>query len=276
MSSLRDRSLLVAGGAAVGALVYALARRRKAVAARAPFEFSGAAGADAASASGADSEDATVRVVCYGDSNTWGFDAFSENADASVTRRYGEARRWPRIAASALGEGYAVVEEGLNGRTTIVDDPFMVDYDANGRRALPAILHSHKPLDVVVIMLGTNDLKTHLALTPSQIAKGAGALVGDVRRAGLGRTPAGPRVLLVAPAVVYDNAPWAFEGARAKSKKCAPLFAAEAAARGAAFLDAGAVCAIPDPATGGGDGIHLSPANCEALGAAVADAIAAL
>ena len=81
---------------------------------------------------------------------------------------------WPRVPARKLGLGYDVVSEGLNGRTTMVDDPFMADYDVNGRRTLPPILHSHKPIDVLVIMLGTNDLKKHLNLSPQLIAKRGG------------------------------------------------------------------------------------------------------
>ena len=270
-------ALLAAGGAVVGGLVASwLWRAKDAPAAREEgHEFLPAAAKLDCNLARVDTEDATVRVVCFGDSNTWGYDAFSPNADVNCTRRYGEARRWPRILAKHLGDGFAVIEEGLNGRTTMVDDPFMTDYDANGRRALPAILHSHKPVDVVVLMLGTNDLKAHLGLSPTQITKGAGTLASDVLSGGLGRTPAGPRVLVVAPAIVWDHEAWAFVGAREKAKKCAAAFAAEAAARGVSFLDANLVCAIPDPkvrngAPTFGDGIHLSPRNCEALGDAIA------
>ena len=92
-------------------------------------------------------EDETVRVVCYGDSNTWGYDAFSENPDSEAGSlcRFGEAQRWPRVAAALLGSKYAVVEEGLNGRTTMQPDPMMTDYDANGRAAMPAILRAPGP-----------------------------------------------------------------------------------------------------------------------------------
>ncbi|KAH8059407.1 GDSL-like Lipase/Acylhydrolase [Aureococcus anophagefferens] len=110
--------------------------------------------------------------------------------------------------ATLLGSGYAVVEEGLNGRTTVHPDPLMGDYDANGRATLAAILHSHKPFGVVVLMLGTNDLKTHLALTPEQIAKGASTLVGDVFKMGVTRSAERPKVLLVAPPKVWDKPEW--------------------------------------------------------------------
>ena len=127
------------------------------------------------------------RIVCYGDSNTWGLDAF---APGDAMRRF--KHPWPRVLARKLGPGYDVVSEGLNGRTTIVDDPFMDSYDVNGRRTLPSILHSHKPIDVLVIMLGTNDLKKHLNLSPQLIARGAGTLASDAAHGRLAKHASGP------------------------------------------------------------------------------------
>ncbi|KAH8066862.1 GDSL-like Lipase/Acylhydrolase [Aureococcus anophagefferens] len=242
----RSSALAAAAGAALGGLaVYVLSRRRDDGPPPAPaprqtfrhFPVRGPLQRSYSLAATSLGEDATVRVVCYGDSNTWGFDAFSPAAAREgVLCRFCEGGRWPRVAQKLLGPGYAVVEEGLNGRTTVHPDPLMGDYDANGRATLAAILHSHKPFDVVVLMLGTNDLKTHLALTPEQIAKGASTLVGDVFKMGVTRSAERPK----------------------------------AEAHGCAFLDANDVFAIPDPAKEGGDGIHLSPANAKALGAAVA------
>ena len=213
--------------------------------------------------------DGTVqRVVCYDDSNTWGFDAFSPGA---AMRRYGE-QRWPRVLARHLGPGFDIVEEGLNGRTTIVDDPFTPDYDVNGRRTLAPILHSHKPIDVLVIMLGTNDLKKHLNLSPQLIARGAATLANDALRMDVWRST--PRVLLVCPVNIAQpprscRFAYSFAGGAAKAPACAAHYRAEAEALGVAFLDANEATAIPDPRHGG-DGIHLSAQNGADLGAAVA------
>ncbi|KAK7248762.1 GDSL-like lipase/acylhydrolase [Aureococcus anophagefferens] len=276
----RSSALAAAAGAALGGLaVYVLSRRRDDGPPPAPaprqtfrhFPVRGPLQRSYSLAATSLGEDATVRVVCYGDSNTWGFDAFSPAAAREgVLCRFCEGGRWPRVAEKLLGPGYAVVEEGLNGRTTVHPDPLMGDYDANGRATLAAILHSHKPFDVVVLMLGTNDLKTHLSLTPEQIAKGASTLVGDVFKMGVTRSAERPKVLLVAPPKVWDKPEWGFAGARSRSDACRACYAAEAEAHGCAFLDANDVFAIPDPAKEGGDGIHLSPANAKALGAAVA------
>ena len=207
------------------------------------------------------------RIVCYGDSNTWGLDAF---APGDAMRRF--KHPWPRVLARKLGPGYDVVSEGLNGRTTMVDDPFMSDYDVNGRRTLPPILHSHKPIDVLVIMLGTNDLKKHLNLSPQLIARGAATLASDALRMDVWRST--PRVLLVCPVNVRQPPPscrfaYSFDGGAAKAPSCAKHYRAEADALGVAFLDANEATQIPDPRHGG-DGIHLGPRTAQDLGAAVA------
>ncbi len=207
------------------------------------------------------------RIVCYGDSNTWGLDAFTPG---DAMRRF--RHPWPRVLARKLGPGYDVISEGLNGRTTIVDDPFMDSYDVNGRRTLPSILHSHKPIDVLVIMLGTNDLKKHLNLSPQLIARGAATLASDALRMDVWRST--PRVLLVCPVNVRQPPPscrfaYSFDGGAAKAPACAKHYRAEADALGVAFLDANAATQIPDPRHGG-DGIHLSAQNCMDLGSAVA------
>ena len=207
------------------------------------------------------------RIVCYGDSNTWGLDAFTPG---DAMRRF--KHPWPRVLARQLGPGYDVVSEGLNGRTTMVDDPFMDSYDVNGRRTLPPILHSHKPIDVLVIMLGTNDLKKHLNLSPQLIARGAATLASDALRMDVWRST--PRVLLVSPVNVRQPPPscrfaYSFDGGAAKAPSWAKHYPAEADALGVAFLDANEATQIPDPRHGG-DGIHLSAQNCMDLGSAVA------
>ena len=210
------------------------------------------------------------RIVCYGDSNTWGLDAFTPG---DAMRRF--RHPWPRVLARKLGPGYDVISEGLNGRTTIVDDPFMSDYDVNGRRTLPPILHSHKPIDVLVIMLGTNDLKKHLNLSPQLIARGAATLASDALRMDVWRST--PRVLLVCPVSIKQPPPscrfaYSFDGGAAKAPACEKHYRAEADALGVAFLDANAATQIPDPRQGG-DGIHLSAQNCADLGGAVASKV---
>ena len=97
-------------------------------------------------------------VLCFGDSNTYGYDPAGMRDGTAV--RYAHDVRWCGVAQRDLGEGWHVIEEGLNGRTTVRDDMCHLDTNLNGIRALPMLLESHKPLDAIVIMLGTNDCKT--------------------------------------------------------------------------------------------------------------------
>lgn len=202
-------------------------------------------------------------VVCYGDSNTHGY-------DAATGGRFPREVRWPGVLAAELRGVADVIEEGLNGRTTIWDDP-MLD-GRNGRDYLLPCLRSHAPVDVVVIMLGTNDAKGFLHLAAADIAHGAGALADLVLLSGTGPSGGSPRVLLVAPPPLGEltaaSEVWGFGEALAKSEQFARLYCTVAEQRGLAFLDAGSVAEIdPD------DGVHLTAAGQGALGRAIAQVV---
>ena len=94
-------------------------------------------------------------VVCFGDSNTWGYMPSGEG-------RYPFEKRWTTIVQRELGDNYFVIPEGLNGRTTVFEDP--VEGDKSGLSHLSTILETHKPMDLIVILLGTNDLKNRFGL----------------------------------------------------------------------------------------------------------------
>jgi len=198
-------------------------------------------------------------VLCFGDSNTWGF------IPGTAMHRFPPDARWPGVLAAGLGSGWHIIEEGLCGRTTSFDDPCWED--RNGRKQLGFLLESHMPLDLVVIMLGTNDLKHYLGLAPNDIALGAATLVGMVQQstAGLDGTP--PAVLLVSPAEVVETAnPFGhkFDAAIAKSQQFASAFAEIAYEFGVGFFDAATVVKVPDT-----DGIHMDREAHQALGEAL-------
>jgi lysophospholipase L1-like esterase len=201
-------------------------------------------------------------ILCFGDSNTWGCVPLVEFGN---TRRFEPEVRWPGVLRRELGDGYLVVEEGLNGRTTVFDDP--IEAHRNGRDYLAPCLLTHRPLDLVVLMLGTNDLKHRFGLSPSDIAAGAGKLVELTSRSEAGVDGRAPQTLLVAPpplarlTLLADE----FEGGSAKSQRLADCYAAEAAELGCAFLDAGRVIRSSNV-----DGIHLDAEEHEKLGVAVA------
>ncbi|MCB1885841.1 MAG: SGNH/GDSL hydrolase family protein [Geminicoccaceae bacterium] len=203
-------------------------------------------------------------ILCFGDSNTHG--------TLPMGGRLGPGARWPGVMAGVLGDGWRVVEEGLPGRTTVHPDP-IEGVHKNGLAALPILLESHLPLDVVVVMLGTNDLKARFAVGPEDIAAGAGRVALAVRRSEAGPSGGAPAVLLVAPPPILEvgELRGMFRGGAAKSEGLAACFAAEAARLGVAFFDAGRVIR-----SSGIDGIHFDAGEHAKLGRAVAGAVRGL
>jgi lysophospholipase L1-like esterase len=122
-------------------------------------------------------------ILCYGDSNTWGFNPVTQD-------RYPMTERWTGVLAQALGAGYHVIEEGLNGRTTLWDDP--IEEWRNGKTYLLPCLWSHKPIDLVTLMLGTNDLKERFSVSAYDIAASAGVIVDLTLRSGAGPNGSAP------------------------------------------------------------------------------------
>ena len=136
------------------------------------------------------------RILCFGDSNTWGYDPRGG--------RYDEETRWPMRLQKLLGEDFAVVEEGFNGRTCVYDDPIEGGYKS-GAAYLPPCLMSHCPLDLVIIMLGTNDTKRRFGLTPMTIGEGMMQLIRLTKLYAADTQGDPPKVLIVAPPPIRDN-----------------------------------------------------------------------
>ena len=203
-------------------------------------------------------------VLCYGDSNTWGY-------DPRTGGRYPRDTRWPGVLRRALGEGYLVIEEGLNGRTTVWDDP--IEGYKNGKSYLIPCLETHRPIDLVVVVLGTNDLKMRFSVSAFDIANGAGVLVDVAQRSATGPGGGPPQVLLVAPPPVAKLTGFAemFEGAERKSARFAEQYRRVATERRCAFLDASTVIRSSDL-----DGIHLEAGEHEKLAVAVARKVEAI
>jgi lysophospholipase L1-like esterase len=197
-------------------------------------------------------------IMCFGDSNTWGY-------DPATGGRFPGDVRWTGVLQAELGPAFRVIEEGLNGRTTVWEDP--VEGDKMGRRHLVPCLESQAPLDLVVLMLGTNDLKMRCAAPASDIAAGVGVLLDIIARSTAGRAGAAPRVLLLAPPPLVKLTAYAemLEGGTEKSLLLGKLYAELARAKGCAFLDAGKIVRASDL-----DGVHLERAEHRALGAAIA------
>lgn len=200
-------------------------------------------------------------VLCYGDSNTWGY-------DPSTAQRYAMDERWTGVLRQELGNGYLIIEEGLNGRTTVWDDP--IEGYKNGKEYLIPCLETHKPIDLVVIMLGSNDLKMRFSVPAYDIANGAGVLVNTVKKSDAGPVEGPPKVLLMAPPPVAKLTEFAemFEGAEAKSTRFSEHYRRVAEEQGCEFLDTSEVIVSSDI-----DGIHFEVGEHRKLGKAVADQV---
>jgi lysophospholipase L1-like esterase len=197
-------------------------------------------------------------VLCYGDSNTWGYDPVSQD-------RFARDERWPGVLRQELGEEYLVIEEGQGGRTTVWDDP--IEGYKNGKEYLIPCLETHQPLDLVVIMLGTNDLKKRFSVSAFDIANSVGVLVDVVYKSAAGPNGSVAKVLVLAPPPVARLTGFAemFEGAEAKSRKFSEHYRRIAQEKGCELLDTAQVIVSSDL-----DGIHFEKGEHQKLGRAVA------
>ena len=200
-------------------------------------------------------------VLCYGDSLTWGYNAEGPS-------RHALEDRWPTVLQAALGDEARVIAEGLNGRTTAFDD-HSAGEDRNGTRVLPTLLGTHSPLDLIIIMLGSNDMKPWVHGNPLAAKHGMGRLVKIVRGHAYPLEAEAPEVLLVSPPPIRstENVEFAqmFAGGDVASAKLAGLYSALADDAGCGFFDAGSV-AETTPL----DGVHLDAANTRKIGEALA------
>ena len=137
-------------------------------------------------------------IVCFGDSNTHGYRSEDQG-------RFPLSERWPGILQELLGPEYDVKEEGLSGRTFAFDDPLFEGL--NGRRAIEPVLYTHEPVDLLIVMLGTNDTKERFSLTATNIAR---SLEFFLEKATCGRakaafTNAVPNLLVIAPPPIGEG-----------------------------------------------------------------------
>ena len=206
------------------------------------------------------------RILCFGDSNTWGFTPVTgERMAADV--------RWPGVMQAELGDGFLVIEEAQNGRTTVWDDPYEL-VNKNGAKHLPVILESQAPVDLVIVMLGINDLKNHFNQNALSIADSCGVLVDRILASEAGPENAAPKVMLIAPAPVSEGScPFGhlFDKAAEVSSGFKEAYAEVAEERGIPFLNAGDYASCPAP-----DTIHIDAESCGRLGRAVASKVTAV
>ncbi len=192
-----------------------------------------------------------ITVLCYGDSNTYGYNPVNG-------LRYPKDVRWPGVLQKLLGDGYAVIEEGCNGRTTVfedVEEPWKA-----GVGYLRPCLNTHKPIDFVIMMLGSNDLKRMFHASAQEIADGAEALVKIIKQFTKEKQGFVPKVILVSPPEIgKDIAASEFarsfdEDAIIRSKKLPTLYEKIAKKYECIFFDAAKVVEASEV-----DSLHLMP-----------------
>jgi lysophospholipase L1-like esterase len=210
-------------------------------------------------------------VLCFGDSLTWGYDPRS----GAKMLRYPFVDRWTRRLQPDLGAGYHVIEDGLSGRTTAFEDPVLGD--TNGLAHLATALQTHRPLDLVVIFLGTNDAKTFFGVNGDVIARCLGRLLDAVVKSGCGPGGKAPRMLVVVPPTMGNVSGTILE----------PLFGSTHSRKAIERLretyppvaaDFGAHCFDINSVVGPGttDGIHFDPESLPLVAAALATQIRSL
>tara|TARA_B100000427_G_scaffold326418_1_gene335046 strand:- start:145 stop:810 length:666 start_codon:yes stop_codon:yes gene_type:complete len=212
-------------------------------------------------------------ILCFGDSNTWGFVPGAFDPETFYMERYSLSKRWPGIMKEILGEGYHVIEEGLNGRTTNVEYP-----DIPGRSGVSYImpcLYSHSPLDIIIVQLGINDLKTIFNRKVSEISEGICEILDLINGTSFGadmQSP--PKVLLLSPpplaheGYIDQNNELIFQGGMQKSFEFHDYYSEIAKEKGCYYIDLRPVVKYSNI-----DGLHLDEKGHEILGSIVASKI---
>jgi lysophospholipase L1-like esterase len=199
-------------------------------------------------------------ILAFGDSLTWGF-------EAGTHQRHAFEHRWPNALAAGLDGKARVIEEGLNGRTTVFPDPTSTP-ERNGAVALPMLLETHQPLDLVIIMLGTNDLKFANLCRAFDASMGMERLIKLTKAHNFIDGFPTPKILIMSPPAIcktkdeWFNDLWGH--AIEESKLLAKNYKRVADEQGVHFFDAGSV-AKTDPTDGG----HLTAEDTRKLGQAL-------
>ena len=199
-------------------------------------------------------------VVCFGDSNTYGY--CGDPRDCADGVRFSGEKRWTGLLQKNLGEGFLICEEGVVGRTTAFDDPMRPGM--NGLKELPSVLKGYGTVDLLILMLGTNDTKARFGLCPEDIAGGMEQLVLLAKELPVWRT-GNPEILIISPSHIRGTRDPAMY---TKSAALAPAYQALAKRNGCSFLDAEEICVFNKI-----DGTHLTASAHRALAERLTDMI---
>ncbi len=210
-------------------------------------------------------------ILCYGDSNLRGFIPGSFNEKTGLAARYTKNKRWTGIMQNKLGENYTVVEEGLNGRTTSLDEIIPGRPYRNGLPYFPVCLESHYPIDLVIFMLGTNDVKIQFNRTAEEITEGMRQLVKVVKSCDKGPALTAPKILVIVPQpiVKIENLHPQYDGEPIKKSSALSISYKQMAKQ----EDCEILDTAPIVSSSKLDGIHLDEHEHKILGYAVAEKV---
>ena len=209
-----------------------------------------------------------IQILVYGDSLTWGI-------IPGTRQRLAPERRWPHVLERGLrrqGRDVRVIEDSLNGRRTVWDDPFKAG--RNGLVGLEQRIEVNSPLPLLILMLGVNDFQSVHQNAAWHSSQGVAALVRAVRRAPVEPGMPLPRILVVAPPPIRTPAgemSEKFAGGREKCVGVAEAFQQVATELDCAFFDSGLVIHASEV-----DGVHLDADQHEVLGRAIVPVVASL
>lgn len=200
-------------------------------------------------------------ILCYGDSNTWGWDPVTGS-------RLAKDERWPEVLQQELGYDYEVISEGLPGRTTVWTDP--IEGHMSGKDYLIPCLNSHKPIDLMIILLGTNDLKHRFGVSAFDIAEGVGHLAKMIQQSGSGPGGKSPQVLILIPPPfeTLSNFAEIFAGGVEKAKNFRQQYQRVAEQMACPYLDTSEYIVSSDV-----DGVHFDASTHKTLGQVVAQKV---
>ena len=207
-----------------------------------------------------------IKILCYGDSNTWGYISGSDH------QRYSKSERWTGILSNLLGDKFEIIEEGLNSRTLISNDTRPGKEGKNGYEYLIPCLDTHDPIDLVVLMLGTNELKATYNKSANEIGEIFESYFVKVilnRKSQMYNRY--PQLLIVVPPVVNENAQYCqnnnkYLGASLKSEKLSNIYKEIAEKNNCYFLN-------NDGLETGIDGVHLTKESHKKLAENLKDKI---
>lgn len=206
------------------------------------------------------------RILCFGDSNTWGYTPGTGHA------RYDSSTRWTGVLQQFLGNEYEVIEEGLNSRGIMHGDSRPGKEGRNAMDYIYPCLDTHDPLDYVIIFLGTNELKSEFNCSADDVGDCLKILIDRISSRDSQFREVKPQILVIVPPIVNDQTPFClkndkFIGARAKSVELKDVYKRVVKEKDVVLLD------VQDELETGEDGVHLLESSHKLLGEKIAKLI---